>query len=98
MTVLLCLSVFWIIYGMLGIFGIQNIPKKYKGSDFEKEYKRDRGISWLLLGIPMFVFWLVVHNMEIINNVPFVIIMIAIALPSIIYDFMAERKYQKLLK
>ena len=40
MTVVLCLSVFWIIYGILGICGIQNIPEKYKGSDFEKEYNR----------------------------------------------------------
>lgn len=98
MTVVLCLSVFWIIYGILGIFGIQIIPEKYKGSDFEKEYKRYRGIGWLLLGIPMFVFWLVVRNMYISNKMPFVIIMIVIALPAVIYDFVVDRKYQKLLK
>ena len=98
MTVVLCLSVFWIIYGMLGILGIQNIPEKYKDSDFEKEYKQYKGIGWLLLGIPMFVFWLVVHNMDISNKVPFVIVMIVIALPAVIYDFVGDRKYQKLLK
>ncbi|MDY5730900.1 MAG: hypothetical protein SPL05_05090 [Eubacteriales bacterium] len=98
MIVVLCFSIFWIIYGILGILGIQNIPEKYKGSDFEKEYKRYRGISWLLLGIPMFVFWLVVHNMDISSKVLFVIVMIVIALPAIIYDFVVGRKYQKLLK
>lgn len=96
MTVVLCLSVFWIIYGMLGIFGIQNIPEKFRGSGFEKEYKRYRGIGWLLLGIPIFIFWIVVHNMDISNKVPFVIVMIVIALPAVIYDFVVVRKYQKL--
>ena len=47
MTVVLCLSVFWIIYGILGICGIQNIPEKYKGSDFEKEYK-ERVVDYML--------------------------------------------------
>jgi len=94
MTALLILSVFWIIYGTLGIFGIQNIPQRYKGSDFEKEYKKSRGIGWLLLGVPMFIFWLVVHNMDIANKVPFMIVMIVIALPAIIYDVVAERKFQ----
>lgn len=98
MPIVLCLSAFWIIYGVLGLFGVQYIPEKYRGSDFEKEYKRYRGIGWLLLGIPMFVFWIVVHNMDISNKVPFVIVMIVIALPALIYDFVVGRKYQKLLK
>lgn len=98
MTVVLCLSVFWIIYGILGICGIQNIPEKYKGSDFEKEYKRYRGIGWLLLGIPMIVFWLVVHNVDISNKAPYVIVMIVIALPAVIFDFVVDRKYKKLLE
>lgn len=98
MTVLLFLSLFWITYGTLGVFGIQNIPNKYHGSDFEKEYKRNRGIGWLLLGIPMFVFWLVVHNMGSLNMMPFVFIMIVIALPAVIYDFVVERKYQNFLR
>ena len=46
----------------------------------------------------MFVFWIVVHNMDISNKVPFVIVMIVIALPALIYDFVVGRKYQKLLK
>ena len=46
----------------------------------------------------MFVFWLVVHNMEISNKVPFVIVMIIIALPAEIFDFVVDRKYKKLLQ
>ena len=38
MDVLLIMSIFWIGYGILGIFGIQNIPAKYKGHSWTKDY------------------------------------------------------------
>lgn len=98
MTGVLCTSVFWIIYGVLALLGVQSIPEKYKGSGFEKEYKRYYGIGWLLLGIPEFVFWVVVRNMDTSNVMPFVIVIIVIGLPSIIYGFVMERKYKKLLE
>lgn len=46
---ILFLSIFWIVNGVLGLFGVQFIPEEYRGTDFEREYKRYRGIGWLLL-------------------------------------------------
>ena len=45
MNALLFMSVFWIIYGIAGIVGYQNIPSKYKGHSWTKDYIRCQGIT-----------------------------------------------------
>ena len=40
MKVLLFMSVFWTLYGISGLFGYQNIPKKFEGYGWTKEYIR----------------------------------------------------------
>ena len=40
MKVLLFMSVFWTSYGIAGLFGYQNIPKKFEGYGWTKEYIR----------------------------------------------------------
>ena len=93
---ILFLSIFWIVNGVLGLFGVQFIPEEYRGTDFEREYKRYRGIGWLLLGVPMFIFWIVVHNMDIFNKMPYAIVIAVVALPALVYFFLIGRKYRKL--
>ena len=93
---ILFLSIFWIVNGVLGLFGVQFIPEEYRGTDFEREYKRYRGIGWLLLGVPMFIFWIVVHNMDIFNKMPYAISIAVVALPALVYFFLIGRKYRKL--
>lgn len=98
MTTVLLLSIFWIVDGVLGLFGIQYVPEEYRGADFEREYKRCKGVGWLLVGIPMLIFWIVVHDMGIFDHMPYALAIAAIALPGMVYAFMAGRKYQKRFK
>ena len=97
MGVLLSLSIFWIVYGCVGLFGFQIIPNKYKGFDWTKSYIRFRGASWLMLGVPFLALFLAARNFEM-NAVIVMLLMVILALPSIIYSFVFERKYKARLK
>lgn len=97
MKIILFMSVFWIVYGVLGLFGIQNIPKKIRNTEYEKEYKRFSGTGWLLIGVPWFVVWIVTHNMEISAHIVMLILVVC-AIPAIIYTYIGEKKYRNLLK
>lgn len=101
MKVLLFVSVFWTLYGIAGFWGYQNIPKKFKGYSWTKEYIRRQGISWLMLGVPLLVLYLIVNHYipeKDINAELLVIVMLVLASPSVVYTFIWEKKYEKLLK
>ena len=51
MHVINLLSLVLIIYGLLGLFGIQSIKPEYKNHRWTKSYKRMRGIVWIALGV-----------------------------------------------
>lgn len=100
MKTLLWLSVFWIIYGIAGLFGFQNIPAKYKGHSWTKDYIRCQGATWLMLGLPLFAFYLLwtfffadapVHPGSI------VLIVLVLAIPSLMFTITWEKKYKALL-
>ena len=97
MYVILILSIFWSVYGILGLLGFQVIPEEYKGKAWTTKYIRCRGLSWIILGLP----WLAVHLIAgyiRANKYVELGILIAIAIPSIIYSFAYEKKYKALLK
>lgn len=100
MYVQLTLSIFWIFYGILGLFGIQHIPNRYKGHSWTKEYIRKQGITWLLVGVPWLVFYFVrkfaIPHIEIRSGIV-CLILIALSLPSLIATVIWERKYKALL-
>ena len=96
MMVMLFLGVFYLIYGILGLFGVQIIPSEYKGKNWTKSYIRCRGVSWMLLGVPWLVFYLTAHDMNI--DIIMVIILVIISIPSIVFSFFYERKYKTMLK
>ena len=97
MNIILFMGVFWSIYGILGLFGIQIIPLKYKGKDWTRSYIRCCGVSWMLLGFPWLVFVLVTHSMNIDYYVA-VIVLIVVSIPSLIYTVAYDRKYKTLLR
>ena len=97
MFIIISLGIFYSLYGVLGLLGVQVIPSEYRGKPWAKSYIRCRGISWVIVGIPWLVFYLIVRDMEI-NKLICVVILIAISLPSIIYSIVFERKYKALLK
>ena len=100
MDVLLVMSIFWIGYGILGIFGIQNIPAKYKGHSWTKDYIRKQGITWLIVGVPWLAFYLVrillIPDADLNTGIE-VLILIALSLPALISTIILEKKYKALL-
>lgn len=101
MKVLLFMSVFWTLYGIAGLFGYQNIPKKFKGYSWTKEYIRLQGITWLMLGVLLLMLYLVVHYFipeEKLNAELLVFSMLVLASPSVVFTYKWEKKYEKMLK
>ena len=100
MNGLLVMSIFWIGYGVLGLFGIQNIPAKYKGHTWTKEYIRSQGVTWLIVGVPWLAFYLVCKFLIPEADIRFdveILVLVALSLPAIIITFIWERKYKALL-
>ena len=101
MKVLLFMSVFWTLYGIAGLFGYQNIPKKFKGYSWTKEYIRLQGITWLMLGVPLLMLYLIVNHLipeENLNAELLVLSMFVLASPSVVFTYKWEKKYEKMLK
>ena len=95
MKVLLFMSVFWTLYGIAGLFGYQNIPKKFKGYSWTKEYICLQGITWLMLGVPLLMLYFVVHYFipeENLNAELLVFSMLVLASPSVVFTYKWEKK------
>ncbi len=92
MTTILIMSLFWILYGVLGLFGIQMIPAKYRGHDWTKDYIRYRGISWILLGVPYLAISLFAYG----DPLPIILMILGSAVPSLVYTIVKEKQYKTL--
>lgn len=90
-------GVFCIVYGLAGLLGFQVIPEKYKGKGWTKKYIRFSGTSWLLLGIPWLILYLVLRGKEL-DALSVIILLVACGLPCLIYTFINERKYKAMLR
>ena len=100
MNVLLFMSVFWILYGIAGLLGFQNIPVKYKGHSWTKDYIHSQGKNWLILGLPWFGFYLVrtflLAEIDITAGMS-VIILLLLSVPALIVSICTEKKYKAML-
>lgn len=97
MKYLLVLTISWIAYGIAGLFGFQRIPKEFRGRKWTKRYIRQRGISWLMIGIP----WLILYCVDAVREIPVglgMVLIVACGLPAIIYSAYIDRKSRALLK
>ena len=99
MDVILILSTFWVICGIAGILGFQIIRSEYKGHRWTKTYVRLLGVSWLMLGAP----WLLVDRIAVdtaanIGTGLLCIILLALAMPSIVFTCLIDKKYRNILK
>jgi len=90
------MSLFWIIYGILGLFGIQKIPRRYINTEYEKPYKRFQGFVFLLMGVPCFIIWLLAKN-TIIAPEKLPVIIVVCVMPSILYAFIGDMRFRKRL-
>lgn len=99
MDVILMLSTFWVIYGIAGILGFQIIRSEYKGHRWTKTYVRLLGVSWLMLGVPWLLFnRIAVDTAANIRTGLLCIILLALAMPSIVFTFFIDKKYRNILK
>lgn len=89
MTTILILSIVWIIYGILGLFGIQNVPKEVKGTAYERDNKRKSGISWLLMGIPYLTAYIFIKDKDLPAGLV-ALVLIILVIPSIVYSWMLK--------
>ena len=100
MQISMFLGIFWTLFGIAGILGFQNIPSKYKGYSWTKDYIRAQGVSKLMLGLPWLFFSMVkslcltgIHLSGAILS----LILCGLAIPSIIYMKKIDKKFNDLL-
>ena len=97
MEVLLMMSIFDICYGILGLFGKMNIPEKFKGHEWTKDYIRGLAFSNILLGIPYLILYLAFRQYDP-GYLKMILFIILSGLPALIFIIFHEIKYNKLLK
>ena len=100
MGVILVLSIFWIGYGIVGLIGFQNIPAKYKGHSWTKDYIRKQGVTWLVLGLPWLGFYVARTFFLAEANISTgmaIVILLLLAAPALITTIILERKYKAML-
>ncbi|MBQ2794385.1 MAG: hypothetical protein IJF04_00015 [Oscillospiraceae bacterium] len=97
MEVLFATSIFYIGYGIMGLFGKMNIAEKYKGHEWTKSYMKELGIADILLGVPWLILYFACTQYDpgFVKTFLFIIIL---ALPAFFLTVHTERKYSKLLK
>ena len=98
MRLVLLLSVVWIVYGIIGILGLQKVPPEYQGHSWTKKYSREQGLSFLTLGVPWLIFdrVLTILSMDMTPILRLVILAV-LAVPSILYTSAIDKKYKALL-
>lgn len=97
MYVLIGLGAFYTMYGILGLLGIQYIPKKHRNQPWTRQYKRSCGVGWLLFGIPWCVLYFVAR--QTVMKTPLLLGLIVVcSLPSMVYSVICDRKYDAMLR
>lgn len=93
---ILIISLFWTVYGILGVLGFQvAIPKKFRGQPWTKAYIRKQGLSWMMLGVPCLAVALLWSTAEFGAAWP---VMLACAVPSLVYSRMIDKEYSEVLQ
>lgn len=85
------ISVFWILYGIAGLLGFENLPEKYKYKSWTSDYIRMNGIAKLLLGVGWFILGFVLRavSLPLLQEMGLVLLF---ALPAVGYALYADRK------
>ena len=97
MDTIFLFGIFWAIYGIAGLLGVQIIPARYRGIKWTRSYIRQQGISWLLLGIPWLILWLTLDSSALDFRLK-ALLLIAVSLPAFFYTLWMDKAYRKRLK
>lgn len=93
---ILSFGVFFVIYGIGGLCGIQMMQDKYRGKSWSKSYTQFRGKAWILLGVP----WIAAHTLTYdkgFGTLNMVLIIAVCSIPAAVYAVINQRKYNALL-
>ena len=90
------LGAFWVIYGILGFFGVQRLPERCKGKSWTESYMRSCGVAYILMGLPWLVFGVVTYNMKL-HFLVGALTMLILAIPAVIYGLVVDRKYKPMM-
>ena len=85
------IGIFWIVYGILGILGIQNIPERYKYRSWTPDYMRANGIGMVILGVSWVILGIVL-KLRPMPVLPGFGLAVVFSLPALGYAFYADRK------
>ena len=91
------LGAFWVIYGILGFFGIQRLPERCKGKSWTESYMHSCGVAYILMGFPWLVFGVVTYNMKL-HFLIGALTMLILAIPAVIYGLVVDRKYKPMME
>ena len=97
MSVILLSSLFYIVYGIMGLFGNIKIAEKYIGHHSTKDYMKELGAADILFGVPWLILYLAFKQYDPGFLITLSLIII-LALPALFLNIHIERKYNKLLK
>lgn len=94
MEVTLWLSILWLIYGIAGLFGVQNIPTKYKGYSWTLQYKQSAGMGWLILAVPSLASNLLIRIFSWPHYINLITILLS-GVVSVCYSVYQGKKFNK---
>lgn len=97
MDVILAASIFYIVYGIMGLFGKIKIAEKYKGHHWTKDYMKELGAADILFGVSWLILYLASEQYDP-GFVMTLLLIIILALPALFLSIHTERKYNKRLK
>lgn len=84
------IGIFWIVYGILGILGIQNIPERYRYKSWTPDYMRANGIGMVILGVSWVILGIVL-KLRPLPLLPGFGLAVVFALPALVYALYADR-------
>ena len=90
---LLFLGVAWIIYGVGSSMGYGNVPYMYRNHSWTKQYKKDKGIGYIILGVAWTILYIIMRGKDVSLLIS-VILIIGVALPALAYSINVEKKYK----
>ena len=84
------IGIFWIVYGILGILGIQNIPERYRYKSWTPDYMRANGIGMVIFGVSWVILGIVL-KLRPLPLLPSLGLAVVFSLPALVYALYADR-------
>lgn len=84
------ISAFWIVYGIFGILGLQNVPERYRYKSWTPDYMRANGIGMVIFGVSWVILGIVL-KLRPLPLLPGFGLAVVFSLPALVYALYADR-------